>query len=419
MRCSHLKNKIIIVGGGASGLMAASFASNAESEVIIIEKNTFPGKKILITGKGRCNVTNDCDNETFIKNMTKNPKFMYSAINSFSSDDTKRFFEDRGVKLKTERGNRVFPVSDKASDIRDALYDYVKSRNVKLINARVKAVLTDKENGAVSGVLLDSGEKYECSRVIIATGGYSYPATGSTGDGQRIAKALGHTVTRIIPSLVPLETFEDYSDTLAGLSLKNISIKVIDKNKNKTVYEDFGEMLFMHHGLSGPVILSASAHMRDENAEYMISIDMKPALDIKTLDQRIRRDLEINSNKDLINSLDALLPRSMIPVVIQRSEIFEHKKSNLITKDERKRLLENIKDFKADIKGFAPIEQAIVTSGGVNVREVDPKTMESRLIKGLYFAGEVLDLDAYTGGFNLQIAFSTGKLAGENAGKEI
>lgn len=392
-------------------MIAASYAAK-NNEVYLIEKNKKTGRKLIITGKGRCNVTNECDNETFIKNLTKNPRFLYSAINNFTTYDTISFFDNLGVKLKKERGNRIFPLSDKAKDINDALFEFCCKNKVKFISNEAKDILvTDKK---VYAVKLDDDTTIECDKIILATGGLSYPLTGSNGDGYKIARKLGHTVIKPVPSLISLVSDDDFISDLQGLSLKNTSITVKDNN-DKIIYKDFGEMIFTHYGLSGPIILSASAHMRKNNFKgYKILIDLKPALHENTLDKRIIKDFNKYINKDIINAFDDLLPKSIIPVIIKRANIDFHKKTNSITKEERLKLLKFIKCFSVNIITSRPIDEAIVTSGGIDVKEINPKTMESKLINGLYFAGEIIDVDAYTGGFNLQIAFSTGVLAGEN-----
>lgn len=406
--------KVLVVGGGAAGLMAAIHAAWSGAEVIVFEKNTRPARKILITGKGRCNVTNNCDIDTVLKNTPTNPRFLYSALNRFSPEDTMSFFEMLGVELKTERGNRVFPVSDKAKDIADALITCAESAGCIIYEKDIKSLIID--NNTVKGVKDKNGAEYLGDSVIIACGGASYPKTGSDGYGYVLARQAGHTVTKIKPSLVPFEAFKNYSGEMMGLSLKNIRVDVLDTDHNKVIYSDFGELLFTHFGLSGPVILSASSHIREmESGRYKIIIDLKPALSAQQLDARILRDFAEFKNKDFINSLSRLLPQKMIPVIAELSDIPPHKKCNEITKTERHRLLSLIKAFPVTIKGFRPISEAIVTSGGVSVKEINSKTMESKLVSGLYFAGEVIDIDAYTGGFNLQLAFSTGAAAGEAA----
>lgn len=404
---------VIIIGGGAAGMMAALTAARSGAEVILFEKNDRLGKKLRITGKGRCNVTNDCDKNEFLSNVASNSKFLFAAISRFSTADTKEFFEDCGVPLKTERGKRVFPESDKAQDIVCAMENACVESGVRIIKGKVDSLII--EDGKILGVNA-GGESYGAGAVIVCTGGASYPRTGSTGDGYRFARSAGHKIVEIKPSLVPLVAKGKLCAHLQGLSLKNIAFKVRNNENGKTVYEDFGEMMFTHFGLTGPVVLSASAHLSDiESGKYTACIDMKPALDSKTLDVRILSDFSECINKDFINSLDALLPQKMIDTVVGLSGIDPRKKVNSITKEERERLVSVIKNIEIPLIGFRPIDEAIITKGGVSVSEVSPKTMESRLVSGLYFAGEVLDLDAYTGGFNLQIAFSTATLAGENA----
>ena len=409
--------KIVIIGAGAAGLMAAYSASQNldknECEITVVEKNSRPARKVMITGKGRCNVTNNCDTNTLIANTPKNGKFLYSAFNNFNSQDTMNFFENHGVALKTERGNRVFPVSDKAVDIVDALVKAVK-KDCKIIEASAKEILT-KDN-AVSGVKLENGETLEADCVILATGGLSYPLTGSTGDGYKMAQKSGHTVTALTPSLVGLECHEGFCTRLAGLSLKNVTLSLYESGKKKPLFKELGEMLFTHTGISGPLTLSASAHLRYMGKkEYYAEIDLKPALDDAQLDKRLLRDFEENKNRDFSNSLDKLLPKSIIPVIINMSGILPDTKVNQISREERASLINAIKHFRLNITGFRPIEEAVITSGGISVKEIDPATMMSKIIDGLFFAGEIIDVDAYTGGFNLQIAFSTGFSAGENA----
>ena len=404
---------VIVVGGGAAGMMAAVSAARNGADVLLFEKNDRLGKKLRITGKGRCNVTNDCDKNEFLSNVASNSKFLFAALSRFSTADTKDFFEECGVPLKTERGKRVFPVSDKAQDIVSALENACVEAGVRILNRRVDGLII--EDGAVCGVVAD-GESYGAKSVIVCTGGASYPRTGSTGDGYRFAKKAGHKIVDIKPSLVPLVAEGRLCAHLQGVSLKNIGFKIRDNSSGKVVYDDFGEMMFTHFGITGPVVLSASAHLSDiERGKYTAIIDMKPALDNKTLDSRILSDFSECINKDFINSLDALLPQKMIPIMVGLSGIDARKKVNSITKEEREKLVSLIKGIEIPIEGFRPINEAIITKGGVAVSEVSPKTMESKITRGLYFAGEVLDLDAYTGGFNLQIAFSTATLAGDNA----
>lgn len=407
--------KIIVVGAGAAGLMAAGTAAMCENtEVMLFERNQRPARKLMITGKGRCNVTNACSNDELIEAVYENGRFLYSAFNSFTSWDTMDLFESLGVPLKIERGQRVFPTSDKAVDIVDALVKFALKKNVKLINKRVDALILDNDN--VVGVKTEDKTDYRADRVIIATGGKSYPLTGSTGDGYKLAKQVGHNVITPRPSLVPFEIKEKCCAEMQGLSLKNVAIKVYDSYNRKDVYSDFGEMLFTHFGISGPVVLSASSHIKDmEPNRYEFIIDLKPALDEQQLDARIRRDFDEQSNKIFSNSLFKLLPSKMIPIIIERSGIPADCKVNQITKEMRVSLVKALKEFRLTVKGFRPIEEAIITSGGIKVSEINPKTMESKLVKGLYFAGEVIDVSAYTGGFNLQIAFSTGHLAGKSS----
>ena len=405
--------RITVVGGGAAGMMAAIRAAELGADVTLVERNDRCGKKLRITGKGRCNVTNACDSREFLNHVPTNPRFLYSALSCFSTDDTQAFFEDAGVALKVERGRRVFPVSDKADDIVNALVKKVRSLGIRIIHGRVSELCT--ENGKITGCKTSDGF-IESDAVIIATGGRSYPGTGSDGDGYRLASALGHTVTPLIPSLVPLTSKSKICPSLQGLSLKNVSLSVTDKDTGKTVYEDFGEMMFTHFGMTGPMILSASAHLSDLSAgKYEAHINLKPALDEKTLDARVLSDFSKYANKDFANALDDLLPTKLIPVVIALSGIDSRKKVNSVTREERAALCAVIRDLRIKIDGFRPIAEAIVTKGGVDTKEINPKTMESKLCRGLYFAGEVIDVDAYTGGYNLQIAFSTGTLAGQSA----
>ena len=401
---------VIIIGAGAAGLMAAGAALEKGHSVLMFDKNEKLGRKLRITGKGRCNVTNNCTKETVIASTVSNPRFLYSALSFFAPEDTMSFFENLGVPLKTERGNRVFPVSDKADDIAEALINYCSG--AKIIRNTVKEVIA--EDGAVKGVKTEN-KTYYGRNILIATGGASYKATGSTGDGYKFAESLGHSVTPLSPSLVALACEDKDILEAQGLSLKNIGFKITDKVKNKVIYEDFGELLFTHFGISGPVVLSGSAHLKDmAKGRFMASIDLKPALDNEKLDARLLRDLNENKNRDLINSLQALLPQKLIEVVIKRSGIDERTKCNSITKKQRESLLNVLKNFTAEINDFRSLNEAIVTRGGINVKEINPKTMESKIVKGLFFAGEVIDVDAYTGGFNLQIAFATARLAAEN-----
>ena len=409
-----MNNKtVLVIGAGPAGMMAAGAAAEASARVTLIEKNQRVGRKLAITGKGRCNITNYCDTETFIAHLTANPRFLYSAINRFSCYDAVAFFEERGVATKVERGNRVFPFSDKATDVVNALYTYVIDNGVTVLQGEAKGLLM--EDGVVRGVKLADRELF-ADAVIVACGGMSYRATGSTGDGYTFAKAAGHTITPLLPSLVPLTASDPDIPLLQGLSLKNIRFSVTDNQAHSEVFSETGEMLFTHFGVSGPLVLSASAHMRAMSPQrYIAFIDMKPALDEETLDKRLLRDLSAFANKDIINSLSKLLPKKLIPVVIERAGIDPHTKCNVLTAEQRRSLLAQLKRFAVHIQAFRPINEAIVTHGGVDVKDVDPRTMQSKLVKGLYFAGEVLDRDAYTGGVNLQIAYATGRLAGESA----
>lgn len=406
---------VVIIGGGAAGLMAAYSAAQHHrgTKITVLEKNERPARKVMITGKGRCNVTNRCGLDEMIAAVPKNGRFLYSAFSRFSAQDTMEFFESQGVPLKTERGNRVFPQSDKAVDIVDALTNAVKKSGVRFQHGTAAEILT--ENGAVTGVLLQNGETIPADRVILATGGMSYPLTGSTGDGYKMARDLGHTVMPLFPSLVPLTVHEGFCAGLAGLSLKNVTLSVFEAGRKKPIYTELGELLFTHFGISGPLTLSASAHMRKMGkTDYTAVIDLKPGLTVEQLDRRILRDFEDEKNRDFGNALDRLLPKSLIPIIISLSEIEPTVKVNQISRAQRAALCSVIKGLTLHITGFRPIEEAIVTGGGISVKEVDPATMESKLVNGLFFAGELLDVDAYTGGFNLQIAFSTGFTAGQS-----
>ena len=414
--------KVIIIGGGPAGIISAISSARNENNVILIEKNNSLGKKLLITGKGRCNITSSININDFIKNIPGNGKFLYSAFQNFTNMDIIKLIEENGVKVKEERGNRIFPITDDSKDVLKSFEKELnKYKNIKIkLNTKVKEVL--EENREVKGVLLESGEKLFASKVIIATGGKSYPITGSTGDGYKMASKLGHTVEKIRGSLVPLTADKILCQSMQGLSLRNVKIQIKDIEKNKKIYEDFGEMLFTHFGVSGPIILSASAHLlRYKNIDKLLKenkikliIDLKPALSYEELDKRVLRDFEIFKNKEFKNSLFELLPKKIINPIINLSNINENKKVNEITKEERKILVNLIKSLEINIDGFRPVEEAIVTAGGISIKEINPKTMESKLIKGLYFAGEIIDVDAYTGGFNLQIAYSTGYTAGIN-----
>lgn len=400
----------MIIGGGAAGMLCAGFATRRGLDVTVLDRNARPARKVLITGKGRCNVTNDCSPDDFIRQVRSNPRFLYSAINAFSPADAMALFERLGVPLKTERGNRVFPISDKAMDIVDALIRFAQDAHMRQ-KERAVAVLT--ENGIVTGVKLESGETLAADRVLIATGGVTYPLTGSSGDGYRLAKQLGHTIIPPRASLTAIVTTEPWCAELMGLSLRNVTLSLRDAN-GKTVYSELGEMLFTHFGVSGPLVLSASSYMAGAVNSYRLAIDLKPALSVQQLDARILRDFEEQKNKDFTNALGGLLPRGMIPVMVRLSGIAAETKVHSITKEQRAALVALFKGFPLTPKKLAPIDEAIVTAGGVSIKEINPKTMESKLVNGLFFAGEVLDVDAVTGGYNLQIAYSTAYLAAEN-----
>ena len=404
---------VAVIGGGAAGMMAAASAARAGARVTLYERNDRLGRKLRITGKGRCNVTNDCDVNEFMNNVPRNPRFLYSALAGCAPQDAKEYFEALGVPLKTERGRRVFPVSDKALDIVLAMERDCKAAGVRIENRHIDDLWLDE--GRVRGVRFD-GQAKEYDAVIVCTGGKSYPVTGSDGDGYEFARQAGHTVTELRPSLVPLVCEGRVCARMQGLSLKNVTLRMVDRQKGKTVFEELGEMMFTHFGVTGPLVLSASAHVPDlAPGRYEINIDLKPALDEKTLDARILSDFAGEVNRSFANSLDALLPRKMIPLMVEYAGIDPEKQVNSVTREERRHLVSCFKCFRVYPVGFRPIDEAIVTAGGVNVKEIDPKTMRSKLVAGLYFAGEVLDVDAYTGGYNLQIAFATGKLAGESA----
>ncbi|MDD5952881.1 MAG: NAD(P)/FAD-dependent oxidoreductase [Oscillospiraceae bacterium] len=404
---------VVVIGGGAAGMLAAGTSAENGYRTALLEKNTRLGRKLLITGKGRCNICNHCDVNTVIENVPTNPRFLYGAVSKFPPEEVINFFTAHGLAVKTERGNRVFPQSDRAKDVVDALARYVHQSGAKILHGTAERLLL--EDKKVCGVETEAGDRILAENIIICCGGVSYPGTGSTGDGYRLAQQAGHTIVPPRPSLVPLIAYGTDCGAMQGLSLRNIAIRVVDAQKQSVIYDDFGELLFTHFGLSGPVILSASSHMQSmAPRKYEVHIDLKPALSEEQLDLRLQRDFEKNHNKDFINALGELLPRKMIPVMVKRSQIPPERKCNQITREERHRFLTLLKNFPVLIKGFRPVEEAIVTSGGVCVKEVSPKTMGSKLVSGLYFAGEVLDVDAYTGGFNLQIAFSTGKLAGNS-----
>lgn len=413
-------SRIAVAGGGAAGMMAAVFAARGGNEVHLYEKNEKLGKKLFITGKGRCNLTNAADMDGLFASVVSNPKFLYSSFYSFTNEQAVSFFEELGVKTKVERGGRVFPASDHSSDVIRALEGELKRLGVEIhLNTEVKELLTDneEEGSAVCGLLLASGKKAAADAVIVATGGLSYPSTGSTGDGYRFAAACGHKVTELLPSLVPMEVKEWYAGELMGLSLRNVEITVTDGKKK--LYQEFGEMLFTHYGVTGPVILSASSVVgkRLKEKELTLHIDLKPALSCEQLDKRVLREFEANHNRKFKNAVDSLFPAKLRPVITELSGIPEEKKVHEITKEERQKFVRLIKDFQMTLTGLRGYNEAIITKGGVAVKELEPGTMESKRIRGLYFAGEVLDLDALTGGYNLQIAWSTGYLAGVNAGE--
>ena len=411
-------SNVIVVGGGAAGMMAAIFAARNGQNVTLLEKNEKLGKKIFITGKGRCNITNASEIEDLFSAVISNPKFLYSGFYSFTNDQVIHFFEELGVATKIERGNRVFPVSDHSADVIAALAREMQHLKVKVqLHCEVKELLINNER-EIKGVRLANGKKMTADAVVVATGGISYPSTGSTGDGYRFARNCGHKVTELFPSLVPMEVKEWYAKELQGLSLKNIEIHITDGKKK--LYDEFGEMLFTHYGVTGPVILSASSIVGKtlEKKELVLHIDLKPALTEEQLDKRLLREFEANHNKQFKNAIDSLLPAKLRPVIIELSGIEEEKKVHEITKEERLNLLRLIKDFHMTLTGLRGYNEAIITKGGISVKEIDPGTMESKLIKNLYFAGEVLDLDAVTGGYNLQIAWSTGYLAGISAGQD-
>ncbi len=426
--------KVIVIGGGPAGMMAAITAAESGDKVILIEKMESLGRKLLITGKGRCNITSSVDMNEFIKNTPGNGMFLYSAFSNFTNLDIIEFLKGEGLEVKEERGKRIFPVTDKSLDVLKCFTARLKELKVEIkLHTKVKEIVTERdiksefdnngEENRVIGIITENGEKIKAEKIILATGGKSYPYTGSTGDGYEIAEKCGHTVTKIKPSLVPLETYDKkMCKELQGLSLRNVEIEIKDLEKNKIIYNDFGEMIFTHFGVSGPTILSSSAHLvRYKNIDELfkkqkivLKIDLKPALSEEKLDERILRDFKAYKNKQFKNSLDKLLPQKLIPIIIEKSQINPDKKVNEITKEERKKLVETFKKFEVIIKEFRPIEEAIVTSGGINIKEINPKTMESKKVKGLYFAGEIIDVDSYTGGFNLQIAYSTGYTAGRN-----
>ena len=414
---------VIVIGGGPAGMMAAITAAEYGNNVTIIEKNSDFGKKLLITGKGRCNITSSLYMSEFIKNTPGNGQFLYSAFQNYTNTDIIDFLKNQGLEVKEERGNRIFPVTDKSIDVLNCFKSKINELKIKkLFNTRVQKILV--QNGEVLGVRTEK-EIIQTDKIILATGGKSYPLTGYTGDGYLIDKNIGIKVTEIRPSLVPLVIYEkNECKEMQGLSLRNVGIKIIDESKNKLIYEDFGEMIFTHFGISGPTILSGSAHLVRykeidnlmKEQKIKLQIDLKPALTEEQLDERILRDFKEFKNKQFKHALDKLLPQKMIPIVIEKTKINEEKRVNEITKEERRNLVKVLKKFELTIKDFRPVEEAIITSGGINIKEINPKTMESKLVKGLYFAGEIIDVDSYTGGFNLQIAYSTGYTAGMHVG---
>jgi predicted Rossmann fold flavoprotein len=420
MSMTNLRTDIAVIGGGAAGLMAAITAAEAGAQVIVIEKGEQPLRKLKITGKGRCNITNNCTVSELLLNIPRNGRFLYSALTAFTPADTMVFFERLGLKLKVERGNRVFPMSDKAADAAEALLKYADTLGIKIIRARAENIgVTDKKVTHVDCGTLRAA----CKAAIVCTGGLSYPKTGSDGDGYKMVKRFEHSVTPLLPSLVPLTSNDPDCKAMQGLSLKNVVLTLKDRAGVK-LYEEMGEMQFTHFGISGPLVLSASAHMkRSEDGRFagghMAEIDLKPALSQEKLDERILRDFNENKNRAFKNSLDGLLPRLMIPVAVKRSEIPPDLKVNSITREQRQRLVKLLKCFKLEITGTRPVEEAVITSGGIEIKEIKPSTMESKLIGGLYFAGEIIDADAYTGGFNLQIAWSTAYAAGKAAAESV
>ncbi len=414
--------KVVVIGGGPSGMMSAITAKENGNEVILLEKMQQLGRKLLITGKGRCNITSSLEIEDFIKNTPGNGMFLYSVFKNYNNKDIISFLKKQGLNVKEERGNRIFPVTDKSLDVLECFKKRLKELNVKIqYNTKVESIIINEEKKVVG--VKTNNETISADKIILATGGKSYPLTGSTGDGYKIAEQLGHTITKIKPSLVPITLYEkDICKKLQGLSLRNVKIKVYNLENKKNIYEDFGEMIFTHFGVSGPIILSLSAHLvrtknideQIKNKKIILSIDLKPALTEEKLNDRILRDFQEYKNKNYKNALDKLLPQKMIPIIIKNSEINPERKVNEIKKEERKKIIKCLKNLEFEISGFRPIEEAIITSGGINIKEINPKTMESKIIKGLYFAGEIIDVDSYTGGFNLQIAYSTGYTAGCN-----
>lgn len=413
---------VVVVGGGPAGMIAGITSAEEGNNVILVEKNSSLGNKLKITGKGRCNLTFDGDEEKFRDNIVNNSKFMYSSFSNFNNKDVVDFFNKLGVKTKVERGGRVFPVSDSAMDVVNALKNKLKKENVKIkYNSKVVEIIT--ENEKISGVKLENGTEIACDKCIIATGGKSYSSTGSTGDGYILLDKLGHSIKEIKPGLVPLKSEDKICKELQGLSLRNVKVSLIDKTNNKILYSEFGEMMFSHFGVTGPVVLSASSKLNTikninekiKNKQIELVIDLKPALSFEVLDKRIQRDFEKYTNKEFKNSLNDLLPQKLISPIINLSKIDKEKKVHQITREQRENLVNIVKNLKINISGFMPLDMAIVTSGGINTKEINPKTMESKILKGLYVVGELLDVDAYTGGYNLQIAFSTGVAAGKNS----
>lgn len=410
-----MKNKVLVIGGGAAGMFASIFAAGNGQEVHLYEQNEKLGKKLFITGKGRCNLTNAADMEVLFRSVVSNAKFLYSSFYGYTNEDVIRFFEEIGLQTKIERGDRVFPVSDHSSDVIQVLQKEMKARGVQIhLNTKVKEVIA--KEGKFDGIILEEGERIKGDACIITTGGFSYQTTGSRGDGYRFAKELGHKVTELMPALVPMETEESYTHELQGLSLRNVTAKIL--SGKKVLYNEFGEMLFTHYGVSGPLMLSASSIVGKKLVKEPLKllIDLKPALSEEQLDQRVLRDFEENRNKQFKNAIHKLFPAKLIPVMIRLSEIDPEKKANEISKEERQNFVKQIKAFPATLTGLRDYNEAIITKGGVNVKEINPATMESKVVPGVYFAGEVLDLDALTGGFNLQIAWSTAYAAGMNAG---
>jgi len=407
-------SKVLVVGGGAAGLLAAGTAALYGADVTVVERNSRPARKVMITGKGRCNVTNACDLQEMIANIPSNGRFLYSALSAFDAEDIRALLSQYGVETKVERGNRVFPVSDKAVDVVDALVSFARSNNVRFVYERAQNLIV--EDGRCVGVECESGKVLSADAVVLCTGGCSYPRTGSTGDGYRMAQSVGHTIVPVRPSLVPLVTREYDCLDMQGLSLKNVELRAEDTVTGKVVFKEMGEMMFTHFGVTGPLVLSASAHMRTMSpGRYRLHLDLKPALTEQQLDDRLVRELSQHKNASVATMLSTLLPRSMVSVAAARWRVALHTQCNTVTKEQRLALVRLLKDFTVTVEDYRPIDEAIVTSGGVNVKEVNAKTMESRLVSSLYFAGELLDVDAYTGGFNLQVAFSTGAAAGKAA----